>query len=513
MRRSLGLTRLTLWGLALALLLVACGRSEAPREEESETASEQPRLLGFVDTALSDSALSDSNTLPGAIISQSLVEGLQVRGVALSSDDVIDQDGERIINARFIIDNASGAALDNLTLYALITPESLAGTGLKNVRDSSGALVSGIAAVRSVVPIHATQAGSSSVDMQRAAFQAFSREEIEAEGGIQAQVQALEPDWQVLDYGFVALNPDPGLGADPRRIPNGGQAEVTLAFRYPYDGDAQQVHSFSLQMALASAPISRFSRSPQESLDALEQRILSFYGGVANVPAELEVVLDNADNADFIAIAPTVLRVDLAAFKRFETTLVSFVDAELEAFVRSALGRDEGDLSDQDMLELITLNASAPAEGGNIRRLEGLEFAENLRVLDIARHQLDDLSLLAGLSRLEELNLNSNAISDISPLAELRALRDLNLNRNAVADVTALEQLPQLSLLGLDDNVLQDITPLAANAAFGEASIISLFRNCLDLSEDSASSQAIAALQARDVTMRVSPQEPEKCLD
>ena len=56
---------------------------------------------------------------------------------------------------------------------------------------------------------------------------------------------------------------------------------------------------------------------------------------------------------------------------------------------------------------------------------------------------------------------SNNHISDITPLAQLTQLTELNLRDNLITDVTPLAQLTQLTELNLKDNLITDVTPLA----------------------------------------------------
>ena len=67
---------------------------------------------------------------------------------------------------------------------------------------------------------------------------------------------------------------------------------------------------------------------------------------------------------------------------------------------------------------------------------------------------------MAGLNKLEDLDLYSNQISDISPLAGLTSLETLSVTSNQVRDISALAGLVDLELLWLWENEIRDITPL-----------------------------------------------------
>jgi Leucine-rich repeat (LRR) protein len=71
-----------------------------------------------------------------------------------------------------------------------------------------------------------------------------------------------------------------------------------------------------------------------------------------------------------------------------------------------------------------------------------------------------DISLLASLTGLEELNLNVNEITDLSPLSSLVNLKRLLFYANTVTDITPLSSLVNLAELDISLNKIPDISPL-----------------------------------------------------
>lgn len=74
--------------------------------------------------------------------------------------------------------------------------------------------------------------------------------------------------------------------------------------------------------------------------------------------------------------------------------------------------------------------------------------------------KLSDLSPLANLAELQALTLNNNAISDVTPLAGLTNLIYLDLQANQITDVSALAGLTNLQRLFLENNPVADYSPL-----------------------------------------------------
>ena len=96
-----------------------------------------------------------------------------------------------------------------------------------------------------------------------------------------------------------------------------------------------------------------------------------------------------------------------------------------------------------------------------IKRLKGLEYAVNLKVLVIDRSEVSDLTPLAGLENLETLSIVRSEVSDLTPLVGLENLRVLKLYDNhRISDITPLAGLVNLEWLELHDNKISDLTPL-----------------------------------------------------
>ena len=135
-------------------------------------------------------------------------------------------------------------------------------------------------------------------------------------------------------------------------------------------------------------------------------------------------------------------------------TAVVFADSSLEAAVRQALDKADGDLSEADLLTLTQLDA----EDRGITDLSGIEYLKNLQALNLAGNQLQDISRLAALAHLEMLDLGSNHIADISALGHLGSLEFLVLEDNAVSDIADLLDFVLLDGVELSGNPLDELS-------------------------------------------------------
>ena len=93
--------------------------------------------------------------------------------------------------------------------------------------------------------------------------------------------------------------------------------------------------------------------------------------------------------------------------------------------------------------------------------LSPLKGLKSLVRLGVNSSGVSDVSPLGGLINLEWLAIQSNhMISDISSLASLKNLKELNLARNKISDVSPLANLHNLEQLQLQQNNISDLSPL-----------------------------------------------------
>ena len=91
-----------------------------------------------------------------------------------------------------------------------------------------------------------------------------------------------------------------------------------------------------------------------------------------------------------------------------------------------------------------------------------MQYATNLRNLNLGQNRFTDLSPLTKLGKLNDLGLASNRqITDFGPIAELGSLTSLSLYNTGIEDVTPLSGLENLESLyiGLNRGLL-DTSPL-----------------------------------------------------
>ena len=137
-------------------------------------------------------------------------------------------------------------------------------------------------------------------------------------------------------------------------------------------------------------------------------------------------------------------------------TIVEFNDINLAIRVRDALGLPTEDGVDllkipkAELAKLTKLNLSR-GRGRAVYNLTGLEHATQLTLLNLdgewTDHNISDLTPLAQLTQLRDLNLSHNNVSDLTPLTQLTQLRELYLYGNNISDLTPLAHLRRLAII------------------------------------------------------------------
>ena len=79
---------------------------------------------------------------------------------------------------------------------------------------------------------------------------------------------------------------------------------------------------------------------------------------------------------------------------------------------------------------------------------------KRLQSLRLAQNEISDISGLANLTGVEDINLYGNQISDLTPLANVTGTRYLQLHENLISDIAPLVNMTGLSDLQLNSNPL-----------------------------------------------------------
>lgn len=138
---------------------------------------------------------------------------------------------------------------------------------------------------------------------------------------------------------------------------------------------------------------------------------------------------------------------------------VSFPDPALDAGVLAALGLSSGPITFEELQNLTGLTL----ENDGVMDTTGLEFALNLIQLDLSGNTLTNLSPLAEDVALQSLHLNSCGLTNLTFLAPLTNVNDLQLDDNLFADISPVTNLAyNLTEFQMDGNSVTNLPVLAA---------------------------------------------------
>lgn len=151
--------------------------------------------------------------------------------------------------------------------------------------------------------------------------------------------------------------------------------------------------------------------------------------------------------------------------------IVVFTDAVLEAKVREAMGKPEGDITmaEAEAVERFDFKVEDPGDSSTprITDISALQYFKNLKSLDLSYHQVEDLSPLAGMKSLEALYyFDARSVKDFSALSELTGMMDLIIASDSFtnADMQKLAGMTKMELLWIQGG--KGLTDISAVANF-----------------------------------------------
>ncbi len=129
----------------------------------------------------------------------------------------------------------------------------------------------------------------------------------------------------------------------------------------------------------------------------------------------------------------------------------------------TAIYLDNMDLTDSElanlkyMVDLTVLDLS----GNRISNLNLLSGLTALTTLYLDSTNVEDISALSDLFRLEKLSLSNTSVSDLSPLEELTAITSLDLSGTDVEDLSGISDLTSITTLNISNTPVTDLSPIA----------------------------------------------------
>lgn len=185
------------------------------------------------------------------------------------------------------------------------------------------------------------------------------------------------------------------------------------------------------------------------------------------------------DSKTSVFIVPSVTGSCQLQVSFHDERYVYFADPLLEQKVRETLAIPPNQLilpSDMEKLKYLS------AASANIKQLDGLEYAKNLRTLSLEYNQITSLRPLANLkleflsisgnpitsqnltflprSSLATLFMDSTKVTDISSLASQTQLNYLSIQYTQITDLSPLQNMTQLQVLQAMYSSVADISPL-----------------------------------------------------
>lgn len=137
---------------------------------------------------------------------------------------------------------------------------------------------------------------------------------------------------------------------------------------------------------------------------------------------------------------------------------VTFEDSAISSAIRQAIGADEDELILSNQLWDIT-EFTVP-EG--TKTFSDLAYLVNLTQLTIHEHDLDNLEFLSSLQKLSKLSLAGSRIdaADLTVIAALPALEELDLSGCSLSTIDYLANAPKLKVLELSNNTIRNLDAL-----------------------------------------------------
>jgi Leucine-rich repeat (LRR) protein len=128
-----------------------------------------------------------------------------------------------------------------------------------------------------------------------------------------------------------------------------------------------------------------------------------------------------------------------------------------DIFVLIAAGRDISDLKilrGMNEIRLLDLDRTS------IKNISALSRMRNLNRLEVIDSPIKNIAPLAGLQHLRELSLRSTAVENIQPLADLPRLAILDLGLTKVRNISVLQQMRKLRYLSLAHTLIENLEPV-----------------------------------------------------
>ena len=212
----------------------------------------------------------------------------------------------------------------------------------------------------------------------------------------------------------------------------------------------------SLRSLDASGPGARRSVSGSPEWQDVDH-IFHDLSGIQNLEGLTDLALRNRGLSDISSLARLTGLINLNLHTNWITDISPL--AGLTNLVRLRIAEnpitDISALNDLTELQVLRMHRHGDFIGGQVPRAHmganGILFT----------NAVTDISPLANLTKLVDLNIHTQNISDLSPLSGLTSLVELRLAGNSFTDLSPLRGPESLEYLELTGNNIQDIAPLS----------------------------------------------------
>ena len=135
--------------------------------------------------------------------------------------------------------------------------------------------------------------------------------------------------------------------------------------------------------------------------------------------------------------------------------MIVIQDDMLRDVIARTLHISEEEITEEKLLELKGLSARY----AGITSLEGLQHAENLEYLDLCGNSIEILDPIRDLRNIERLNVSKNRLRDLQALHGYRQLKKLDISRNNLytMDISAVAGMIDLEELNLERSKVDNI--------------------------------------------------------
>ncbi|MFO7881489.1 MAG: hypothetical protein R6U52_02990 [Kosmotogaceae bacterium] len=136
--------------------------------------------------------------------------------------------------------------------------------------------------------------------------------------------------------------------------------------------------------------------------------------------------------------------------------IVFLPDESLQTILLERVGKDSTPIYSLELKDMTSFHH----ENSDLSDLTGLEYAKDLRFINIFNNEVESLGPLSELSKLEVINAGANKISDLNFAEKLTNIKIMSLTGNEISTLTPIQNAINLTELKLGNNNINDLSPL-----------------------------------------------------